>query len=932
MRTKCCYGKWHRRIMEDGNCTIMIIRTYIVFILLTFSSAVHSQEGYLIDWDYTGQSFETFAKETESRYPVKFLYNEEWVSEITLGSFGGKRMMNEILDFLFNDKSIYYYVTKSGNIVLTKNYAVKSLKQKTESNLSFIPGSDYSESNAKGITSGNLIVDLGNPAEKDMSGNVAITGYLTNQDTKESVAGVTIYIPKLSAGTVSNEFGFYKLSVPRGTYSLHFTFIGMKEKTVDLNLYGQGELNIEMKSILIPLKEAVIRADKDLKLQRFEVGVEKINISSFRLMPTSMGESDIVKSVLLIPGVHSVGEGSAGFNVRGGSADQNLILLYGAPVYNSSHFFGFFSAINSDIIKDVTLYKGGIPSRYGGRLSSVLDIIPREGNRKEFMGNAGISPVTSHIVLEGPAIKDTLYYLFTARTTYSNWILGLMEKPSLRNSRASFHDFNARIAYDLNKNNKIDLSGYYSYDSFMHNSDSTYEYQNNIFSLRWRHFFSSRFFTALSVNNSLYRYDISSLRVPQESFVLSHRLNSTGIKADFNWFPGRNEFNFGSELTRYDVMPGNYMPGEDSSFVIPNIIERQRAIETDFYFEDKYNVTDFLSVNAGIRFSSFFALGPQTLFIYNPSFPRSISSIEDTVTFGRTDNYKTYGGPEFRLSLNFRLNDNNSIKLNYNHTRQYLHLLSNTASISPSDTWKLSDYHLKPQSGDQVAAGYYRMLNNNKIEASAEAYYKNIDNMVDFKGGTDLIMNENIERDLINVYGKSYGFELLVKKQEGRARWSIGYTFSRVLLKSKGSFREESINQGNWFPANFDKPHGLITTFTFMQSRRVSLSANYNFSSGRPVTYPVSSYTIGNIEITSYSQRNLYRLPNYSRLDLSARVSGTLKSKRIAHPYWIFSLYNATGRNNVYSVFFKKENNTIKGYYLSVFGRPIPSVSFNFDF
>lgn len=910
----------------------MIIRTYIVFILLTLTSVVNSQGRYLIDWDYAGQSFETFAAETELRYPVKFLYNNEWVKDISLGSFGSKKMLNEVLDTLFKDKSIYYYVTRSGNIVLTKYFAIKPIINQTKNNLSFIPGADYSSNKAEVSSSGNMVVDIGNPAEKNITGNVAITGYITNQDTKESIAGVTVYIPSLSAGTVSNEFGFYKLSVPRGNYSMHFTFIGMKEKTIDINLYGQGEMNLEMKSILVPLKEAVIRADKDIKLQRFEVGVEKINISSFRLMPTSMGESDIVKSVLLIPGVHSIGEGSAGFNVRGGSADQNLILLYGAPVYNSSHFFGFFSAINSDIIKDVTLYKGGIPSRYGGRLSSVLDIIPREGNRKEFMGNAGISPITSHVVVEGPAIRDTLYYLITGRTTYSNWILDLMEKPSLRNSRASFRDFNARIAYDINKNNKVDLSAYYSYDLFKLNSDTTYEYQNNIFSLRWRHFFSSRFFTALSVNNSLYRYDISSLRVPQESYVLSHRLNSTGIKADFNWFPGRNEFNFGGELNRYDVLPGNYMPAGDSSFVIPNLIEKQRAAETALWFEDKYIVTDFLSVNAGIRFSSFIALGPQTVYIYNPSFPRSISSVEDTITYGRADSYKTYGGPEFRLSLNFRLNDNNSIKLNYNHTKQYLHLLSNTASISPTDTWKLSDYHLKPQSGDQVAAGYYRMLNNNKIEASAEIYYKNIDNMVDFKGGTDLIMNEYIERDLINVYGKSYGFELLVKKPEGRARWSIGYTFSRILLRSKGSFSVESINQGNWFPANFDKPHGLIATFTFMQSRRVSLSANYNFSSGRPVTYPVSSYTIGNIEITNYSQRNLYRLPNYSRLDLSARVSGTLKSKRIAHPYWIFSLYNATGRNNVYSAFFKKENNTINGYYLSVFGRPIPSVSFNFDF
>ncbi len=379
-------------------------------------------------------------------------------------------------------------------------------------------------------------------------------------------------------------------------------------------------------------------------------------------------------------------------------------------------------------------------------------------------------------------------------------------------------------------------------------------------------------------------------------------------------------------------MPGNYMPADDSSIVIPNSIERQRAIESALYFEDKYIVTDFLSVNAGLRFTSFFALGPQTVFIYDPSYPRSISSITDTITFNRLNNYKTYAGPELRLSANFRLNDNSSFKLNYNHTNQYLHLLSNTTSISPSDTWKLSDYYLKPQSCDQFAAGYYRMLNKNKIEVSAEIYYKKIDNMIDFKGGTDLIMNQSVERDLINVYGKAYGLELLLRKPEGRTRWSISYTFSRVLIRSKGSFNEELINSGHWFPANFDKPHDLIITLNYLFSRRVSFSANYNFSSGRPVTYPISSYTIGDIVINQYSDRNQYRIPYYSRLDLSVKMNGTLKSKKIAHPYWIFSVYNVIGRNNVYSVFFRNVKNTVRGYYLSVFARPIPSLSFNFDF
>ena len=910
----------------------MSIRAFFAAVLFLIFPVVNSQEKYVIDWNFTGQSFEDFVLKAESQYPVKFFYNEEWVKNLTLGSYGDRPMLNEILDTLFKGNSIYYYISKTGNIILTKNFAIKTVEEKSVDNRSYIPGIDYSDDGEVKSAVGNLVVDIGNPADRNKPGNVTISGNITNRDTKETVAGVTVYIPKLSAGTISNAYGYFTLSIPRGSYSVRFTFIGMKEKTIDLNLYDSGELNLEMTGVLIPLKEAVITAEKDITLQRLEVGVEKINITSFRLMPTSMGESDITKSVLLIPGVHSVGEGSAGFNVRGGSADQNLILLYGAPVYNSSHFFGFFSAVNPDIIKDVTLYKGGIPARYGGRLSSVLDIIPRDGNRREFNGNAGISPVTTHFVVEGPVRADTVYYLIAGRTTYSNWILGLIENPALRNSRVSFYDLNARIAYDINKNNKVDFSAYYSNDSFRLNSDTTYKYQNNIAALRWRHYFSSRFFSSITINNSFYKYDISSLRVPQEAFVLTHRINSTGFKADFNLFTGRHEINFGTDLNRYDVMPGNYMPADDSSIVIPNSIERQRAIESALYFEDKYIVTDFLSVNAGLRFTSFFALGPQTVFIYDPSYPRSISSITDTITFNRLNNYKTYAGPELRLSANFRLNDNSSFKLNYNHTNQYLHLLSNTTSISPSDTWKLSDYNLKPQSCDQFAAGYYRMLNKNKIEVSAEIYYKKIDNMIDFKGGTDLIMNQSVERDLINVYGKAYGLELLLRKPEGRTRWSISYTFSRVLIRSKGSFNEELINSGHWFPANFDKPHDLIITLNYLFSRRVSFSANYNFSSGRPVTYPISSYRIGDIVINQYSDRNQYRIPYYSRLDLSVKMNGTLRSKKIAHPYWIFSVYNALGRNNVYSVFFRNVKNTVRGYYLSVFAKPIPSLSFNFDF
>ena len=447
--------------------------------------------------------------------------------------------------------------------MITNNYEVKISNTGVDKSDKFLPPSDISGSSENQQISGNVSVEIGNPAEKNKTGNVVISGYIKNKSTKEPVAGVTVYIQKLSIGTISNEYGFYSLTAPRGVHILHFSFVGMREKVVNLNLYGSGELNIDMNSVLIPLKETVVSAQKSVTLQRFEVGVEKINIASFKLLPTSMGESDIIKSVLLIPGVQSVGEGSAGFNVRGGSADQNLILLYGAPIYNSSHFFGFFSAVNSDIINDVTLYKGGIPSRYGGRISSVLDIGSKEGNRNEFAGSAGISPITAHICLEGPIIKDTLTYILTARTTYSNWIFGLIHNPSLHNSRASFYDLNGKLTYDLNKNNKIDFSAYTSHDSFKFNSDTVYGYNNNIISLKWRHFFTSRFFSAISIYNSSYNYDISSQNIPAEAFVLSHKVNNSGFKADFNWFLGRNEINFGLDLKRYAILPGSYLPNSD---------------------------------------------------------------------------------------------------------------------------------------------------------------------------------------------------------------------------------------------------------------------------------------------------------------------------------------------------------------------------------
>jgi hypothetical protein len=417
-----------------------------------------------------------------------------------------------------------------------------------------------------------------------------------------------------------------------------------------------------------------------------------------------------------------------------------------------------------------------------------------------------------------------------------------------------------------------------------------------------------------------------------EAFVLSHKINSTGFKADFNWFLGKNEINFGLDLTKYSIQPGSYLPNSDSSLVISRRIEKEQAWEGALYLDDKFFLTKFLSVNFGIRMSDFYSLGPQEVMTYNPGYSKSKSTIIDTLNFRNGAIIRRYSGPELRISLNFRISDRNSFKINYNRTRQYLHLLSNSASISPTDTWKLCDYYLKPQIGDQIAIGFYKMLFKNSFEASAELYYKGIRNMIDFKGGANIIMEDNIEQDIVNVKGKAYGLELVLKKTEGKIRYSIGYTYSRTFLKSISTFSEEIINAGKWFPANFDKPSDLTVTFNYILSRHYSFSADYTWSTGRPITYPVATYQIFDNVLVHYSDRNKYRIPDYSRLDLSLKISGSLRSNRIAHPYWTFSVYNLLGRQNVYSIYFKKVEDIYKGYKLSVFGRAILTVTFNFDF
>jgi hypothetical protein len=644
-----------------------------------------------------------------------------------------------------------------------------------------------------------------------------------------------------------------------------------------------------------------------------------------------MGEVDLFKSSLLLPGVQSVGEASSGYNIRGGSADQNLILLNSAPIINPSHFFGFFSAFNSDMIEDVTLYKSGIPAKYGGRVSSVMDIVLKEGSKEKFNVSGGISPLTGRLMIEGPVIKKKASFILSSRTTYSDWILRQLKNIQLQKSSASFYDIQGLLTYDINNKNSVSLSGYLSNDNFDYYKESAINYRNLSSTLKWRHTFSSKLSSQFSAILSNYDYQDNSKQDSTSYYSLIYKLNQQILRADFTYRPGdRHKVEFGLDATNYYLLPGDQKPVGDYSEILPKKLESERALEPAIYISDEFDISPRLLISGGLRFTMFTAFGPRTQYMYNANAPRTLENITDTVSYKKGEILQLYPGLEFRFSSRFVLTPDLSVKAGIQRNYQYLHMISNTTSMTPTDIWKLSDNYIRPQRGDQFSLGLYRNFSSKAIETSVEAYYKNIKNILDYKGGAELLMNDHLETDIINGTGKAYGVEFMIKKQAGMLTGWISYTYSRVLLKVNGKFEEEKVNSGNYFPANFDKPHDLKLVANAKLFRRFNFTTNFVYNTGRPITYPVAYYNFLNINRVFYSERNEFRIPDYLRLDLAATLNGNLKAKKLNHSSLTFTVYNVLGRKNPYSIFFKVEDGVVKGYQMSIFGQPIVMVTYNF--
>ncbi|MDL2264857.1 TonB-dependent receptor [Parabacteroides sp. OttesenSCG-928-G07] len=781
-------------------------------------------------------------------------------------------------------------------------------------------------------SSENKVYEIGDPSANP-TGRVNLSGTLIDFKTGEAVVGATLFIEEPMIGVTSDAYGYYTIQLPAGRHELNIRGMGLKDTRRQIVLHSDGKMDIELEEEVYALREVVIAGDRVQNVRRTTMGVERLQVRDIKNIPTAFGEVDVIKAVLLLPGVKSVGEASSGFNVRGGSTDQNLILFNDGTIYNPTHLFGFFSAFNSDLIRDMELYKSSIPAKYGGRISSVLDINTREGNKKEFGGSASIGLLTSSLTLEGPLFSDKTSYIIGGRTTYSDWILKqLPEDSGYRDGSAGFYDLNASINHKFSDYDNLSINGYFSNDRFRFTDEERYSYQNANASIKWRHIFNPKLTSTITAGYDHYDYDTKNTENAANAFSMAFDINQYFGKADFTWYVNdQHTLDFGMNGLLYNLNPGTYLPEGSESLVVEDRLQKEKAIESGIYVEDRWDILPGLSVNAGIRYSMFNVMGPRDYYTYQDEYIPSLSTVVDTVSVGGKA-FKTYHGPEFRLSARYEFDNTFSIKAGFNTMRQNIHKISNTTVMSPTDTWKLSDANIKPQTGSQLALGLYKNFANNTIETSIEAYYKKMNDYLDYRNGAELLMNHHLETDVLNTEGRAYGVELMVKKTQGKLNGWISYTYSRTELRQNDPKVIDPVNNGDWYPADYDKPHDFKFVGNYKFTHRFSFSMNLDYSTGRPITLPVSKYNYAGGEYVYFSDRNKYRIPDFFRIDASINIEPSHNLTKLTHSSVSIGVYNLTGRKNAYSVYYIAEEGKLKGYKLAIFGVPIPYISYNIKF
>lgn len=900
---------------------LKIIFVFLFLSFLNFPVSAQNIQEKIINGKFEKTSLQEFFNTLEKEYGIHFYYRAEWIKPYVINQEFKEMPLIQVLNLLFERQPLTFRFFQNNSVVVFP----KGIDGRTKT------GTDEPQ-----------VLVIGDPLNEGRYTTAHLKGKILDGKNNQPLMGAIIFHPQTGIGTSTNTSGNYELDLPTGDHTLQVTFMGYEVLNQKIKLIESGTANFELFEKSHNLEEVTVKGE-DSKATKAQMSMIRVNSRMLKELPVMMGETDIIKTIVMMPGIQSVGEMSSGFNVRGGNTDQNLILMDGAPVFNTSHLFGFFSMINPDAVKDVTLFKGGIPASYGERISSIMDVQLKEGNTENIKFYGGIGLINSRFTLEGPFVKKKKStFMIGGRTTYSDWIMRQSKNTQFINSVAHFYDVDGTLNLVLGENNTLKLMGYMSNDVFNLNSTSLYHYGNIISSANWKMNISKNLISNLNLSFSKYDFQLDQKdpSLTEDDYSLITGLEYGSMKYILSWLPNeKHRVNTGFQTIGYKVFPGKILPLGNPTNVIPEKIANEQSAELGAFIDDDIDLSPKVSANIGVRYARFMSMGPTTVLNYDPSQSLSSGSVIDSTVYGAGKTAKMYQGFEPRISFKFNLKDEGSVRLSYQRIHQFMNQISNTSVISPADFWKSADSHIQPLISDQFSAGLFKNLHKGLFETSVEVYYKKLQNLFEYKNGAVLVMNHHIETDIINADGYSYGLELYARKNTGRLNGWVSYTYSRTMRKTNNNFPDDVINGGKYYPSVYDRPHDLSTVMNYQISRRWRFSGNFVLMSGRPITLPEQKYIFDGQQVVFYSDRNKYRMPLYHRMDVSITIDDNLRKRRMWKGSWTFSVYNLYGRKNPYSVFYRKDQSVqhpngvpYSIYKLSVIGVPVPSITYNFKF
>lgn len=911
---------------------------YIGFLLLSF--AVHAQKK-TYSFHFENQSLVSILNSIDKQTNYQIRYAESWFEDSPVSVDINNKTIQEVLDHLFTDTEFNYYLLDASTIIITRYKKIydeiaegffqdTEIEQDEETTPIISPSLVDKSSLQQTSSQKNIIIGKqGGSASKFW---LDISGSILQNDTQAPIREAVIAVKNTSTYSQSDDQGAFQLRLSRGDYVLSISAAAYQSMEQPITVYSDGSIQLQLNEAVEALDEVVLSGNRINQVNSSETGAENIDVEESKTIPLVLGERDVLKVAAALPGISSAGEGATGLNVRGGKPDQNLNLLDGGVVYNPTHFFGIFQALNPIAIGQLNIYKGSIPASYGGRLSSVFDIQTKNADLEEVHGELSLGPITFNGTVQTPINKGTSSMLTGIRGVYSDWILKKLKDENLKNNKANFFDVVNKFHFETENDSELNITTYYSKDQFNATVDSLFSYTNLMLSAGIRKNLKKNIFR-LNGSFSDYRHQIDYTGNAQNGFIQNYGLSQVNLMASLSkYFREKHRFELGNTNTLYKIQPGTLNPRTELDLIGQINLNSEQALEGALFLSDVWDLNQKLQLNAVVRIPYYLSFGPYQINEYDANFPKSKSSIINISFVEKGQIESSFVGSEVRLSTRYLLTERSSIKIGINNAYQFLHTLSNNTAASPFDSWRLSNRYVKPQEAQQASLGYSFRQQDNNFDLTFDLYYKKYQHLTDLKTGANTQLVPSIETQILQGNGKAYGAEMMIRKNQGDLNGWVAYTYSRSMIQLDSKFPYERINQGQYFPSNFDKPHDLSVIANYKLTRRFSFSSNFTYQSGRPITFPTGKYDLDGVTYVTYSSRNKYRIPNYIRLDLGFNVEGTHKLNKVAHSFWSVSIYNLLGRNNPYSMFFVNEDNRIRAYQVSIFARSIPSISYNLKF